>query len=119
MATLFLRPSSHAVVGANEIVADEDGIVTISDAANQLAIILLALVAAAIVRGKRVGEGSRRVREEGRWEGPRDALGEEGVASLEVEGRARLVAVLCRCLCSCAGLVGVVGSLGEAAEGAR
>lgn len=79
-------PCAHAVISTDEVLARERGIVPVSPPLDQLAVDLGPAVAALVVRAERVAEGARGRGEEGRWEGPRRALGEEGDARLESVG---------------------------------
>lgn len=83
-------PSPHAIVGADEVLARERGVVPIRPPLDQLAgDERRPPVAAAVVRAQRVAEGAGRRREEGWREGARRAFGEEGDARLELEGQLR------------------------------
>lgn len=89
MAPRAGTPRAHAVVGTHEVLAGEGGIVPVRPTLDQLAVDFGPAVAALVVRAKRVAERSRGRREEGRREGPRRALGEEGDARLEAVGEPR------------------------------
>lgn len=82
-------PCAHAVVGADEIVAREGGVVAVGPTFDQLPVDLGTAVAAAVVGAERVAEGARGRGEEGRRKGPRGTLGEEGDARLELVGEPR------------------------------
>ena len=86
MAAGALRPGAYAIVGADEVVACEDGIVTIGVAENDIAVDAGATVAAPMVGAQRIGERARGRGEERRWKGSRGAFGEEGETRVKAEG---------------------------------
>ena len=87
MSLLFGCPGAHAVVGADEVVADQHCVVPVGDAPDHLAIDLGPPVSALVVGAQRLGEAGRGQRQEGRGEGTRRPLVVQGISGLEVEGR--------------------------------
>ena len=87
VSALPRRPRAHAVIRADEVIADQHGVVAVGDAADHLAIHPRPPVAALVVGAQRLGEAGGREAEEGRREGATRPLCVQRIARLEVEGR--------------------------------
>lgn len=87
MPALPRRPRAHAVVRADEVIANQHGIIPVGDAADHLTIHPGPPVAALVVGAQRLGEAGGRQTEEGRREGATRPLRVQRIARLEVEGR--------------------------------
>lgn len=87
MASGPLGPGANAVVGADEVVAGEDGVVAVGVTEDDVAIYAGTAVAAAVMSAQGVGEGARGRRQEGRGEGSGRALRVEGEARVETKGQ--------------------------------
>ena len=84
MASLTTSPSAYTIVRANEVIADQDSIVAICDAADHLAIDGRTAISTLIMCAQRIGEGTRGWREEGRWKGTRRSFGKQTISGFEV-----------------------------------
>lgn len=87
MPALPCRPRAYAVVRADEVIADQHGVIAVGNAADHLTIHPGPPVAALVVGAQRLGEAGGREAEERRREGATWPLCIERVARLEVEGR--------------------------------
>jgi hypothetical protein len=90
MSLLACTPSSNAVVGAYEVVADQDRIVAIRDAPYHLTVDFRPAIPALVVRAQRFGEACGGERKERRREWPRRPFREQRISGLEVEWRTGL-----------------------------
>lgn len=85
MAPLSRRPRSHAVVRANEVVADQHRVVAIRHAPNHFAVDFGPPVARLVVCAQWLGEARRRDGEERRRKRATGSLCIERVPGFEVE----------------------------------
>ena len=85
MSLLLVRPCAHSVVRRNEVIADQNRIVSISDTSDHLPIDLWPPVSALIMCAQRVGEARRWSRSKRWWKRPRWPFGEQGIACFKVE----------------------------------